>query len=198
MNSLVRHSTCTGLKDVCEMGSVRCSTVYPENLSAGSYWRTGNIDDDMCQIDDKDDFGIRASVKFNSALASADLDKVIISLKSPMWFIICQIFYNNGLNCFLNQSYNPMCEPTDDWPCKFDESPEVERNRINISYSQAIDETAGITVVSGKGETEFTFPCGSSAAEDDDEVTESKIKAFLDEKVLTVLITLLLFYTNRQ
>ncbi|KAH9765182.1 mitogen-activated protein kinase kinase kinase 3 [Citrus sinensis] len=153
MNSLVRRST--GLKDVCEMGSVRCSTVYPENLSAGSYWKAGNCDDDMCLIDDKDDFGISASVKFNSSFASADLDK----------------------------SFNPMCEPTDDWPCKFDESPEVQRNRMNISSSQAINEAAGSIGVS-KAENEFTFPCGSSAAEDDEEVTESKIKAFLDEKAL--------------
>lgn len=78
INSEIR-STCTGLKDVCEMGSVRCSTVYPGKLSEpGSYWRGSNCDDDMCQIDDKDDLDFGASVKFKSILASADLNKVII------------------------------------------------------------------------------------------------------------------------
>lgn len=60
------------------MGSVRCSTVYPEHLSAGSNWGANNFDDDMCQIDNKDDFGVRASVKFNSTFNSADLNKVLI------------------------------------------------------------------------------------------------------------------------
>ncbi|KAK2646947.1 hypothetical protein Ddye_022142 [Dipteronia dyeriana] len=156
MNLRNSRSSCTGLKDVCEIGSVRCSTVYPNLSSRGSYYGASNCDDDMCQIDDKDDFGIRASVKFNSVLASADI----------------------------NKSFNPMCEPTDDWPCKFDEIPEVERNVLNISSDQALSEAIGSTGLSGKRENEFSFQCGSSAAEDDDEVTESKIRAFLDEKAL--------------
>ncbi|XP_044498627.1 mitogen-activated protein kinase kinase kinase NPK1-like [Mangifera indica] len=147
MNSSIRQSTCPGLKDVCEMGSVRCPIVYPECLSAGSYRGANNCDDDMCQIDDKDDFGVRASVKFSSTFESADL----------------------------NKSFNPMCEPTDDWPCKFDESPEVDRYEMNLSSDAR---------VSVKEENDFSFPCGSSAPEDDDEVTESKIRAFLDEKAL--------------
>ncbi|KAK3189994.1 hypothetical protein Dsin_029555 [Dipteronia sinensis] len=156
MNSLIRRSSCTGLKDVCEIGSVMCSTGYPNLSSRGSYWGASNCDDDMCQIDDKDDFGIRASVKFNSVLASADI----------------------------NKSFNPMCEPTDDWPCKLDEIPEVEQNVLNISSDQALSEAVSSTGLSDKRENEFSFHCGSSAAEDDDEVTESKIRAFLDEKAL--------------
>ncbi|XP_031271803.1 mitogen-activated protein kinase kinase kinase NPK1-like, partial [Pistacia vera] len=154
MNSLIRQSTCSGLKDVCEMGSVRCSTVYPERLSAGSYWGANNCDDDMCLIDDKDDFGVRASVKFNSTFESADLTK----------------------------SFNPMCEPTDDWPSKFDESPKVDRYGLNLSSGEAICGAVGTAGVSVKEENDFSFPCSASAPEDDDEVTESKIRAFLDEK----------------
>ncbi|KAJ0093874.1 hypothetical protein Patl1_25423 [Pistacia atlantica] len=156
MNSLIRQSTCSGLKDVCEMGSVRCSTVYPERLSAGSYWGANNCDDDMCLIDDKDDFGVRESVKFNSTFESADLTK----------------------------SFNPMCEPTDDWPSKFDESPKVDRYGLNLSSGEAICGAVGTAGVSVKEENDFSFPCGASAPEDDDEVTESKIRAFLDEKAL--------------
>ncbi|WCJ23706.1 Mitogen-activated protein kinase kinase kinase NPK1 [Euphorbia peplus] len=126
MNIGIRKSTCAGLKDVCEMGSLRCSTVYPENTSgSGSYWTGANYDDDdddMCQIDDKDDLMVGASARFNSTFASADL----------------------------NKSFNPMCEPNDDWSCKFDETPESDK----------------------------------VAPEDDEEVTESKIRAFLDEKAI--------------
>lgn len=78
-----------------------------------------------------------------------------------------------------------MCEPTDDWPRKFDESLELERSGINFSPCQTIHEAYGngTTGASDKVESEFTFPCGPSA-EDAEEVTESKIRAFLDEKVL--------------
>ena len=59
------------------------------------------------------------------------------------------------------QSFNPMSEPMDDeWPCKFDASIEAKH--------------------------EFAFPCGM-ACEDDDEDTEMKIRAFLDEKVVRYL-----------
>uniref|UniRef100_A0A6N2NJM8 mitogen-activated protein kinase kinase kinase n=1 Tax=Salix viminalis TaxID=40686 RepID=A0A6N2NJM8_SALVM len=76
MNSVIRRSTCAGLKDVCEMGSVKSSTVYRDNLSRSrSYWGAENFDDDMCLIDDKDDFAVSASTRFKPTLASADLNK---------------------------------------------------------------------------------------------------------------------------
>ncbi|KAK9288473.1 hypothetical protein L1049_016930 [Liquidambar formosana] len=157
INPVIRRTTCMGLKDVYDMGSVRCSTVYPEKFSGtGSLWGTSNCDDDMCLIDYKDDLVIGASVKFNSPRLSDDC----------------------------NKSFNPMCEPSDDWPCKFDESPELDRNGINLSSSQFTNNAAGSPGASIKEEKDFTFPCGPLAAEDDDEVTESKIRAFLDEKAL--------------
>ncbi|CAK7326992.1 unnamed protein product [Dovyalis caffra] len=152
MNSVIRRSTCAGLKDVCEMGSLKSSTVYPDSLSR-SYWGAANFDDDMCVIDDKNDFMVSVSTRFKSTLASADL----------------------------NKSFNPMSEPTDDWPCKFDEDPLFRRSGINLSCSQSIHEIDSHEA-SGKGQNEFTFPCGPVVPEDDDEVTESKIRAFLDEK----------------
>ncbi|GLT99759.1 hypothetical protein SLE2022_171770 [Rubroshorea leprosula] len=152
----IRRSTCSGLKDVCEMDSVRCSTVYPEKLlQTGSYSRTGNCDDDMCQIDDKDDLLCGGSVRFNSVLASSDL----------------------------NKSFNPMSEPTEDWPCKFDGSPELRTSGMNLSSGQTA-EANGSLGISGKEENDFTFPSGPLAQDDDEEVTESKIRAFLDEKAL--------------
>ncbi|XP_034923495.1 mitogen-activated protein kinase kinase kinase NPK1 isoform X5 [Populus alba] len=153
MNSVIRRSTC----DVCEMGSVKSSTVYHDNLSRSrSYWGAANFDDDMCLIDDTDDFAVSASTRFKSTLASADL----------------------------NKSVNPMCEPLDDWPCKFDEDPLSKRSEYNLSCSQSNHEAIDIHEASGKGQNDFTFPCGLVVPEDEDEVTESKIIAFLDEKAL--------------
>lgn len=76
-----------------------------------------------------------------------------------------------------------MCEPTDDWPCKFGESLNVDRSGMNLSPGQTIHKVAGSPGVSQKEESHFEFACGPLASEDDDEVTESKIRAFLDEKV---------------
>lgn len=147
----IRRSTCSGLKDVCDMGSIRCST-----LQTGSYWRTGNCDDDMCEIGDKDDLLCSGgSNRFNSVLASADL----------------------------NKSFNPMSEPTEDWPCKFDESPELSTSRMKSSFGQTA-EANGSLGISSTEKHEFSFPCGPSAQDDDEEVTETKIRAFLDEKAL--------------
>lgn len=78
LNHVIRMSTCTGLKDVCEMDSLRISTVYPQNslnLNVRS-WGLSNPDDDMCQIDDKDDLMVGASVKLKSIIVSDDLNKV--------------------------------------------------------------------------------------------------------------------------
>lgn len=76
-----------------------------------------------------------------------------------------------------------MSEPTDDWTCKFNESPVS----INLSSSQSTHEVTGSPEASGNGKNDFTFPSRPLVAEDDDEDTESKIRAFLDEKVSFVL-----------
>jgi len=76
-----------------------------------------------------------------------------------------------------------MCEPMEDWPCKFDEDPLFRRSGINLYCSQSIHEVIDSHEASGKGQHDFTFPRGPVMPEDDDEVTESKIRAFLDEKV---------------
>ncbi|KAG2727463.1 hypothetical protein I3760_01G158700 [Carya illinoinensis] len=156
MNTMIGRSMCTGLKDVCELGSLRCSTVYPpKSLRMGS-WGSQNHDDDTCQIDYKDDLVVDASVKLKSILSSDDI----------------------------NKSFNPMCEPTDDGPCKFDGSIELERSGIDLSPIQTTCKAARNCGVPGKVEDDFTSPCGPIPAEDDEEVTESKIRVFLDEKAL--------------
>ncbi|KAL2922541.1 Mitogen-activated protein kinase kinase kinase NPK1 [Bienertia sinuspersici] len=141
-----------GLKDICNMDSVGCSTVYPDKFNGISpLWGTHTSNDDMCMIDDNDDFAVRASAQTNSVMLTDDLPK----------------------------SFNPMCEPNEDWPCKFYDAPDVRRSNRDLFPR----EDCGAAEASCNGENEFTFP-SEALADDDEEVTESKIRAFLDEKAL--------------
>lgn len=101
----------------------------------------------------------------------------------------------------LEQSFNPICEPVDDWPCKFDENLNLGKSRMNSSPDQTISRTMTSAEPSPELEDKFSFSCEPLSAEDDDEVTESKIKAFLDEKVLfyyetIYLLTLVLLISH--
>ncbi|CAL5388601.1 unnamed protein product [Camellia sinensis] len=94
---------------------------------------SGHCDDDMCQIDDENDFVIGGSTKFDSALLSDDFNK-----------------------------------PDDNWPCKSDDTPELE-SRVNLFSGQTVNKSADIPRALGKGNNDFTFPCGPLVAEDDDD-----------------------------
>ncbi|KAK7280173.1 hypothetical protein RJT34_25235 [Clitoria ternatea] len=145
----VRGSNCIGLKDVCQIDSIRFSTVYHK---AGSYERADNHDDDVCQMDE-DDFLVGSSVKSKSVLASDDM-----------------------------KSFIPICEPMDVWPCNFDETQYLEKSRPNLFQDQTIKKTMSSLSASLKEENEFRFSSEPLGDEDDDEVAESKIRAFLDTK----------------
>ncbi|KAJ0262030.1 hypothetical protein HA466_0050340 [Hirschfeldia incana] len=76
INSLMRRSTCSGLKDVCELGSLRSSHIQPEKSNnSGFGWRDGDSDD-LCQID-MDDLCNISSLSNNVLLQSRDLNKAI-------------------------------------------------------------------------------------------------------------------------
>ncbi|KAH7842532.1 hypothetical protein Vadar_006465 [Vaccinium darrowii] len=158
MEEFKTSTTYTRLNDVPNsVSTVRCSTIYPDKFSInGPFWRPNNCDDDMCQIDDKDDLVFGPSAKFDSPLLSDDLTK----------------------------SFNPMSEPNDDWPCKFDGSPEIEKSGVNIFFGQTVNKAADSPVASCNVDNDFTFPSEPSVVEDDDDVTETKIIAFLEEKAL--------------
>ncbi|KAL0388635.1 UNVERIFIED_CONTAM: Mitogen-activated protein kinase kinase kinase NPK1 [Sesamum radiatum] len=154
--NLESRRSCNGLKDDGELGSSRCSTIHPEPLSEqGSLWQPVNFDDDMCRLDDNDDLVLGAPTKFKHTLVSNDC----------------------------NQSFNPMSEPNDDWPCQFDGSPELTKSGTEFLSSQIV-EPGNRSLGSGEVDYGFTFPTGQSGPEDDEEVTESKIRAFLVEKAL--------------
>lgn len=90
--STIQRSTCEGLKDICEMGSLRCSSVFSGNYGSQSNWGSSNFEDDMCQIDDKDLF-VSSSIKYKSILSSTDLNKVYIDS-----LIVLFIVLNNTKN----------------------------------------------------------------------------------------------------
>ncbi|XP_076932452.1 mitogen-activated protein kinase kinase kinase NPK1-like [Bidens hawaiensis] len=85
------------------------------------------------------------------------------------------------LSSNINKSFNPMNEPDDDWSYRFDGSPEMGTNLFS-------DQVSGITTeVPGElsnGDNGFSFSNGTPGVEEDDEVTEIKIRAFLDEKAI--------------
>jgi len=77
------------------------------------------------------------------------------------------------------KSYNPICEPSDDEDCKFDRSPAVDQGSNLEEEALAARSCSGVF----DEDQNFSFPRGRSLSEDEDELTESKIKAFLYEKV---------------
>ncbi|RVW53471.1 Mitogen-activated protein kinase kinase kinase NPK1 [Vitis vinifera] len=133
-----------------------CSTGYPENSESKPNWGTSSSIDDMCQIDDKDDVMMVGEVKFNSILLPDNF----------------------------NKSFNPISEPSHDWSCEIDGNLRPEHSGMDMDTNPSLDMPAGSSGISNKGGNDFSFPCGPSVSEDDDEVTESKIRDFLDEKVL--------------
>ncbi|KAK4761452.1 hypothetical protein SAY87_029336 [Trapa incisa] len=84
----------------------------------------------------------------------------------------------------LNKSFNPVNEPSVDWSSKFDEMPEHEQRGTILGADRLAVSSAAQSRASIKEKNEFSFSCGPSLSEEDDELTESKIKAFLDEKVV--------------
>ncbi|KAK7284349.1 hypothetical protein RJT34_19094 [Clitoria ternatea] len=126
-----------------------CSTANPGDSGNNQLWGMSN-EDDMCVIDDKEDFS-QSDIKLKS-LMSTNIE-----------------------------SFNPISDP-DDWGCKFDASPELENRGVN--FGTGASYISPDQVSAEKVQKDFSFPGVPSLSEEDDELTESKIKAFLDEKAL--------------
>ncbi|KAJ7977973.1 Mitogen-activated protein kinase kinase [Quillaja saponaria] len=128
-------------------------SIVPEKLSGSEQLLGTNDDDDMCEIGDKDNFTV-GEVKLGSSLLSDNF-----------------------------KSFNPMCEPSDDWGCKLDESLELEQREAHMDTDQSFAPSINSGAFD-EGQKDFSFPCGPLLSEDDDELTESKLISFLDEKAL--------------
>ncbi|KAH9304474.1 hypothetical protein KI387_008878 [Taxus chinensis] len=85
---------------------------------------------------------------------------------------------------FFRKSFNPISEPSDiegEWGCKLRES-RVMRASQRLGYDM---RKSSIPCENPeKDGNDFSFQFGRPPYDDDDEVTESKIRAFLDEKAL--------------
>lgn len=110
--SLDARRSCNGLKDIGNLGGSSRSTIRPEqSLEGGSLWQPFNVEDDMCRIDDTDDFEVGASIKFKHTLLSSDCNQVkksysiFLNLKySPSLvtiFVRHSRFATNVLHCLL-------------------------------------------------------------------------------------------------
>ncbi|KAJ6974376.1 mitogen-activated protein kinase kinase kinase ANP1-like [Populus alba x Populus x berolinensis] len=89
-------------------------------------------------------------------------------------FSIDEIKLNSRLSSNdFNKSSDPKCELSGEWRCKFDESPELEQAGSKVDSCKPVQVDQNIS-----------FSCGASLSEDDEELTESKIRAFLGEKAL--------------
>ncbi|XP_028770819.1 mitogen-activated protein kinase kinase kinase NPK1 isoform X2 [Neltuma alba] len=127
------------------------SIVHPEEEENKEYWGMGN-DDDMCEIDDKDDFS-EGAVKLRSSMSENIM------------------------------SFNPMSDPSDDWSCEFDVSPGLDRCGVSITTDE-MHKPADNLEASHEEQKDFSFSGEPSVSEEDEQLTESKIQAFLDEKAL--------------
>lgn len=96
----------------------------------------------------------------------------------------CSVRLDSIRGDFLTESFNPMGEPSameDHWVSKLNQS------GVGMASKEAnydLLEPTGHHDIAEKEADDFTFQYDLTQYDDDDEVTESKIKAFLDEKAL--------------
>ncbi|KAK3418551.1 mitogen-activated protein kinase kinase kinase NPK1 [Eucalyptus grandis] len=82
------------------------------------------------------------------------------------------------------KSFNPISEPSIDWTGKFDVTPIPQQPGTGINPDRTVFSPTGPSGSLSEGGNDFSFPSGPSILEEDDELTESKITAFLHEKAM--------------
>ena len=69
--------TSAGSMDICNLGSLSCSTVNFDKLAGSRHiWGANNSEDDKCQIDDKDEFVVGKEEKSSSGLMPDNFNEV--------------------------------------------------------------------------------------------------------------------------
>ncbi|KAK4378970.1 hypothetical protein RND71_000832 [Anisodus tanguticus] len=76
--------------------------------------------------------------------------------------------------------FNPIAKPSDDWNGDYGLTPPLRQGNTDLVNNQEGGLGAGISTSPNNNSAGF---CGPSISEDEDELTESKIRAFLDEKL---------------
>ncbi|XP_030534849.1 mitogen-activated protein kinase kinase kinase NPK1 [Rhodamnia argentea] len=84
----------------------------------------------------------------------------------------------------IHKSLNPISEPSIDWTGKFDVTPVPQPPGMGINPDRTVISPTGPSGSLSEGGKDFSFPSGPSILEEDDELTESKITAFLHEKAM--------------
>ncbi|KAG4913928.1 hypothetical protein JHK85_055316 [Glycine max] len=172
-SKLLQHPFVTGE----HMNSLPLSSNVMENLEASSPSCAPNAESFLCcSTVNPLDLGIKQSWGMSN-----DDDMCVIDDKEE--FSQSDAKYKSFMSTNI-ESFNPMSDPSDDWGgCKFDASPELENRGVNFGTDESYvppDQSGD----DDKGQKDFSFPGVPSLSEEDDELTESKIKAFLDEKAL--------------
>ncbi|XP_055816762.1 mitogen-activated protein kinase kinase kinase NPK1 isoform X3 [Solanum dulcamara] len=156
-----------GSVDICNLGSLNISMENTDNLSeARNILRGNSSDDDMCQIDDNDNLLLDGGTTFSTVKTVDDF----------------------------NKSFNPIAEPSDDWNCDYGMTPQSRQGNTDLVNNQegglrntdlVNNQEGGLGAGSSDSpNNNSAVLCGPSISEDEDELTESKIRAFLDEKAL--------------
>lgn len=167
-----RHLDVGSRLNPVEETSARCSLAFLENYPASNQ--------DFDAIKGSFETDINCSVRLDSDSFMAK------SFKSGVNF---PEFINSGwerssINPVAGpMSFNPICEPSyvdDGWDNY--SGPKVQGSKILRNNIVEANPLASTSQQDGGEDCGFSFQCGS--ADEDDEVTESKIKAFLDEKAM--------------
>ncbi|KAL5538346.1 hypothetical protein UlMin_045716 [Ulmus minor] len=106
--------------------------------------------------------------------------------------VMCQID-DDDFTLSSIKSFNPITEPSDEWECKFGGSSQRESNGISLDTDQQIHLPACCSGTYSDGHKELSVPAGPSLYETDDELIGSKIRVFLDGKVLFFFFFFLTF-----
>lgn len=76
----------SGLTIVFNLCSLCCTSVNPQEFENKQFWEISNDEDDMCQIDDNDEF-LQSDVKYRSMM-SENIKVMHIGLYYLLYFII--------------------------------------------------------------------------------------------------------------
>ncbi|KAJ8572907.1 hypothetical protein K7X08_009418 [Anisodus acutangulus] len=143
-----------GSVDICNLGTLNISTENTDNLSEARNMWRGNSSDDDMCLIDDTD---------NLLLGGGTMFSTVKTVDD------------------FNKSFNPIAEPSDDWNGDYGRTPPLRQGNTDLVNNQEGGLGAGISTSRNNNSAGF---CGPSISEDEDELTESKIRAFLDEKAL--------------